>query len=63
MNEQERDCRGVLDNILNKPLRMVNGRPERKLGHDFASIGLSKTLFAPVFEPLRSSVHGILQGY
>ena len=47
-------------NILNKPPRMTNGRPERRIGHDFVRIGLAKICFAPVFETLRKSMPTIL---
>ena len=51
---------GVADNILDKPPRMVNGRPERRIGHDFARIGLPKTSFGPIFETLKSSYPSLL---
>lgn len=51
---------GVPDNILDKPPRMVNGRPERRIGHDFARIGLPKLCFAPIFETLKTGMPSIL---
>jgi len=52
---------GVANNILDKPPRMINGRPERRIGHDFARIGLPKTSFGPVFETLKEVYGGILE--
>ncbi|KAI4235541.1 MAG: hypothetical protein LQ349_003086 [Xanthoria aureola] len=51
---------GVADAVLDKPPRMINGRPERRIGHDFARIGLPKTSFAPIFETLKSIFPSIL---
>lgn len=51
---------GVPENILDKPPRMVNGRPERRIGHDFARIGLPKTSFGPIFETMKSIFPTIL---
>ena len=51
---------GVPDNILDKPPRMINGRPERRIGHDFARIGLPKLSFAPIFETLKSSMPAVM---
>ncbi len=45
---------GVADNILDKPPRLTNGRPDRRIGHDFARIGLPKTSFGPIFETLKT---------
>jgi len=53
---------GVPDNILNKPPRMVNGRPERRIGHDFVRVGLPKFSFGPIFETLRTGMPSLLDG-
>jgi hypothetical protein len=53
---------GVADNILDKPPRMINGKPERRIGHDFARFGFPKTSFGPVFETLKSIMPSILDG-
>lgn len=59
----------VPNNILDKTPRMVNGRPERRIGHDFARIGLPKLCFAPVFKTLENGMPSLLnnisqtQGY
>ena len=52
----------VPDAIMNKPPRVINGRPERRIGYDFARIGLPKASFLPIFETLRSSMPSILEG-
>lgn len=53
---------GVADNILDKPPRVTNGRPERRIGHDFARIGLPKTSFGPIFETLKMTYPSIMDG-
>jgi hypothetical protein len=53
---------GLPDNILDKPARLVNGKPERRIGHDFARIGLPKLCFGPIFETLKTSMPSILEG-
>lgn len=51
---------GVADNILDKPPRVTNGKPDRRIGHDFARIGLPKTSFGPIFETLKVTFPMIL---
>ncbi|KAI6986066.1 hypothetical protein KC359_g8909 [Hortaea werneckii] len=50
----------VPDNILDKPPRMNNGRSERRIGHDFARIGLPKMCFGPIFETLKKIFPSIM---
>lgn len=53
---------GVPQKILDKPTRTnANGRPERKIGHDFARVGLPKASFGPVFETLRDNMPGLFE--
>ncbi|CAG8979188.1 hypothetical protein HYALB_00000324 [Hymenoscyphus albidus] len=51
---------GVPTNILDTPARMRNGRPDRRIGHDFVRIGLPKSKIAPVFETLRSVMPAVM---
>lgn len=53
---------GVPEKILEKGARPSNGRPERRIGHDFARIGLPKTSFGPIFETLKTAMPSILEG-
>jgi len=50
----------VPDNILEKPPRMQNGRPERRIGHDFVRIGIPKMRAAPIFETIRSGIPAVM---
>ncbi|KAH7328095.1 hypothetical protein B0I35DRAFT_455770 [Stachybotrys elegans] len=46
----------VPERLLNKPDRMIGGRPERGVGELFARFGLSKESFASMFEAAEQNV-------
>jgi len=52
---------GVPDKVLDKPPRMINGKMERRIGHEFARIGLPKESVGPVFGTLRSMMPSVLE--
>jgi len=52
----------VPDAIMNKPPRIINGKPERRIGYDFARIGLPKASFLPIFETLKASMPSLMEG-
>ncbi|KAI1291215.1 hypothetical protein F5Y03DRAFT_44967 [Xylaria venustula] len=52
----------VDENILNKPARVNNGRPERRIGHYFARFRFPKKCIAPIFVTINSIMPGILDG-
>lgn len=54
---------GVVDNVLEKPARLVKGKPERRSGHDFVRIVMPMTSLAPVFETRRSSIPTVLEWF
>ncbi|KAF4511519.1 hypothetical protein G6O67_003306 [Ophiocordyceps sinensis] len=52
---------GVPQSIIDKPpCANVNGKLERRIGHDFARIGLPKP-FGPMFETLREHLTGLFE--
>ena len=48
---------GVKEEILKKPAKMGN---KRRIGHDFARVGLPKYSFGPTFNTLQSKFPGVL---
>jgi hypothetical protein len=48
---------GVQENILRKPPKMGN---KRRIGHEFARVGLPKYAFGPIFNTLQSKFSGVL---
>lgn len=51
---------GVPEHILEKAPRMIGGRPERRIGHDFLRIGLSAKKVAPVLETIRAGMPNVM---
>ncbi|RYO97354.1 hypothetical protein DL765_011198 [Monosporascus sp. GIB2] len=47
--------------ILNRPPRMINGRPERKIGKHFARFGFPKANIGPILETVNTVVPGVLE--
>lgn len=52
----------VDEKTLNRPPRMINGRPERRIGEHFARFGFPKKCLGPILETVNDQVPGILEG-
>lgn len=51
---------GVPEHILDKPPRMIGGRAERRIGHDFVRLGLPALAVGPVLETIRGGMPNVM---